>query len=451
MTATPSASHELAPAEALEVLRKRILVDGFEIVMDLQASHGMYLHDALTGREFLDFYGFFASQPIGFNHPRLSEPDFQARLLTAARTKVANSDVYTTYYAEFVRTLDEIAAPEGFEHFFFIDGGALAVENALKVAFDWKVRRNLAAGRGEIGSQVIHFRRAFHGRSGYTLSLTNTADPRKTQYFPKFDWPRILNPAIDFSLDEPQRSEDVARREQQALEQIREAIDERGHDIAALIIEPIQGEGGDHHFRAEFFAELRRICDEHEILLIFDEVQTGVGITGRMWACEHFGVMPDILVFGKKMQICGLMANRRIDQVQDNVFRVPSRINSTFGGNLADMVRATQYLRIIADEKLVENAATMGQRLREGLERLAAEHECVTAPRGRGLFCAFDLPDGEFRDRVWRLCYDRGMLVLACGERSLRFRPMLDVGADEIDRGLEILDEALRLASGGGD
>ena len=451
MTATSGASHELAPAEALEVLRKRILVDGFEIVMDLQASHGMYLHDALTGREFLDFYGFFASQPVGFNHPRLSDPDFQARLLTAARTKVANSDVYTTFYAEFVRTLDEIAAPDGFEHFFFIDGGALAVENALKVAFDWKVRRNLAAGRGEIGSQVIHFRRAFHGRSGYTLSLTNTADPRKTQYFPKFDWPRIDNPAIDFSLDEPRRTEDVAARERQALDQIRAAIDERGHDIAAVIIEPIQGEGGDNHFRGEFLGELRRICDEHEILLIFDEVQTGVGITGRMWACEHFDVYPDILVFGKKMQICGLMANRRIDEVPDNVFRVPSRINSTFGGNLADMVRATQYLRIIAEENLVNNAATCGQRLLEGLCRLAADHDGVTAPRGRGLFCAFDLPDGDFRNRVRQLCYDRGMLVLPCGERSLRFRPMLDVSADDIDRGLEILDEALRIAAGGGE
>lgn len=437
---------ELTPEQTLEVLRSRILVDGFHIVLDPQASHDAYLFDALTAHEFLDFYAFFASQPIRYNHPRMREPEFQARLLTVASLKVANSDVYTRYYAEFVRTLDELAGLPGLKHFFFIDGGALAVENALKAAFDWKVRKNLAAGRGEIGHKVLHFRNAFHGRSGYTLSLTNT-DPVKTMYFPKFDWPRVDFPAINFALPEPQRTQDVQMREQESLRQIREILVQQGPEIAAIIVEPIQGEGGDNHVRGEFLRELRRIADESEVLLIFDEVQTGVGITGRMWACEHFGVLPDILCFGKKMQVCGIMASERLDEV-DSVFKVPSRINSTWGGNLTDMVRATQYLRIIHDEKLVEHAAEMGAYLLDRLHELAEAHPIISAVRGRGLMCAFDLPDAATRNALRKLLWDSQLLVLACGERSLRFRPVLDVTREAIDAGMEKLGAALdRLAS----
>lgn len=436
--------HEPSPAQTLEILRSRILVDGMPIVLDEAGSHGSYLHDALSGREFVDFYSFFASQALSHNHPRMQDPAFRERLLSAALFKPANPDVYSPLYAAFVKTVDEVAGLPGFKHFFFIDGGALAVENALKTAFDWKVRKNIAAGRGEhLGTQVIHFREAFHGRSGYTLSLTNTFAKKKVQYFPKFDWPRIDNPKINFALPDPQRTADVAAREKAAVTQIEAAVARHGHDIACLIIEPIQAEGGDNHFRPEFLRTLRELADRHEFLLIFDEVQTGMGLTGRMWCAEHFGVLPDVLAFGKKMQVCGIMANGRIDDV-DNVFRVSSRINSTWGANLTDMVRATQILRVIQDENLVENAATAGAHLLSGLTRLAAKHATVlSAPRGRGLMCAVDLPDTATRDRVKQACFEKQLLVLACGDRALRFRPFLDVEPRDLDRGLEIFDHVM--------
>ena len=440
MTTLQSDLH-VTPAATLDTIRKRVLVDGFEFVLDPQASHGAWFHDALSGKEFFDFYAFFAAQPVHYNHPRLRDPEFQARLLTAATTKVANSDMYTQFYADFVQALDEVAAPKGFEHFFFIDGGALAVENALKAAFDWKVRKNMAAGRGEIGTQVLHFRKAFHGRTGYTLSITDT-DPVKTMYFPKFDWPRIDHPTVNFALPEPQRSEDAARKEAESIRQIEEAIAQRGHHIACLIIEPIQGEGGDNHARPEFFKKLREICDQHEILLIFDEVQTGVGMTGKMWAHQHFGVQPDIISFGKKMQVCGIMAGPRVDEV-DNVFKVSGRINSTWGGNVADMVRSTQLLRIIQEEKLVARAAETGAYLLERLHKLAEQHECLTNVRGRGLMCAIDLPSAELRNRLRALCWERRMLVLGCGAKSVRFRPVLDITRDDLDTGLDLLTDAL--------
>jgi len=354
-------------------------------------------------------------------------------LTRAAKFKIANSDVYSEDYAEFVETLARVAGYPPLERYLFIEGGALAIENCLKAAMDWKVRKNMAAGRGERGTEILHFRHAFHGRSGYTMSLTNT-DPRKTDLFAKFNWPRVSNPSIDFSLGEKEREADVIERENKAEAEIRENISKRGVDIAAIIIEPIQGEGGDNHYRGEWLKKLRSICDENEMLLIFDEVQTGLATTGKMWCAQHFGVKPDLMAFGKKVQVCGVMAGPRLDEVKDNVFRLPSRVNSTWGGNFCDMVRSKHYLRIIERENLVENARVMGDRIVAALHEIAKESPMMSAVRGRGLFIAFNLPDAETRERVWKNLFDDGVLVLKSGERAIRFRPALDVTAGVVKR-----------------
>src|SRR6266850_2627394 len=189
----------LQPAEVIAEMEKHILVDGFKLVFDVERSRGSRFVDAATGRELIDLYSFYASQPIGFNHPYFDRPEVQADLLAAAKVKVANADVYTVQFATFVNTFARVVGSAPLDRYFFIEGGSLAVENALKAAMDWKVRKNLAAGRGERGTEIIHFEGAFHGRSGYTMSLTNT-DPRKTAYFAKFPWPRIVTPALNFAL-----------------------------------------------------------------------------------------------------------------------------------------------------------------------------------------------------------------------------------------------------------
>jgi L-lysine 6-transaminase len=427
-----------------------MLVDGEPIVVDLRRSHGSYLFDSLSGREYIDFFSYFASMPISHNHPQMHDPAFLEKLTVVAMAKPSNSDIYTTYMAEFVDAFRRVAMPPSMEYLFLISGGSLAVENALKVAFDWKFRHNLAAlqeSGGERwryqmegwGTKVIHFRQAFHGRSGYTLSLTNTADPRKYRHFPKFNWPRVVNPKLRFPLTEEILKE-VKRTEEMALDEIRQAVRRYPGDIAALIIEPIQAEGGDNHFRPEFLRELRRLADEHDFLFIADEVQTGMGLTGEMWAMEHTGVMPDVIAFGKKAQVCGIMVGPRIDEVEGHVFEESSRINSTFGGNLVDMVRAARYLQIIEEEKLIENARRMGERLVAGLRSIAeGSGGVMTNVRGRGLMIAFDLPDAELRGEMHSLLKKNGLYSLICGERAIRFRPMLDVPADVVDRALEIV------------
>jgi len=440
---------DIAPRDVVPELKKHILVDGFQMVVDLERSHGSRMYDGSTDRYMLDLYGFYASMPVGFNHSYFEDPAVREDILQAALTKVANSDVYTAHYARFVNTFARVAGLPPMDRYFFIEGGALAVENALKAAMDWKVQKNLAAGRGEIGTEILHFRQAFHGRTGYTMSLTNT-DPNKIKFFAKFDWPRVSNPRIDFGLPDPQRTAKAVADEKQAEAEILAALRDRPHRICSIILEPVQGEGGDNHFRPEWFRTLRRICDENDILLIFDEVQSGMGITGKTWCCQHMGVTPDLLCFGKKVQVCGVMAGPRLDEVPENVFRKSSRINSTWGGNLTDMVRSTHYLSLIERENLIDNARQMGERFTRGLQMLATEFpEVISEVRGRGLMLAFTLPSADLRNTFWKGCWELGLLVIRCGEKSIRLRPYLDVTPDVVDEAITVMREQIRRLKAG--
>ena len=428
----------VTPSNVLETIERHVLLDGFKVVIDLEKSRGSYLYDAVTGHRLIDLYGFFGSMPVGFNHPYFDREDVKRDLLRAAKVKIANSDVYSESYAEFIDTFSRVVGLPPLERYLFIEGGALAVENCLKAAMDWKVRKNMVAGHGERGTQVLHFRHAFHGRTGYTMSLTNT-DPRKTDLFAKFDWPRVSTPYLNFSLPESERERDVIEREKKSEQEIKAFINQRKIDICAIIIEPIQGEGGDNHFRGEWLKKLREICDENEIILIFDEVQCGMGATGRKWCCQHFDVLPDIMAFGKKAQVCGVMAGPRFDEVKDNAFRLPSRLNSTWGGNFTDMVRSTHFLRIIEKENLVENAGKVGAYFLDQLRELQTIFGFIKAVRGRGMFLAFDLPDAKTREEMWKGLFDLGVLTLRSGERSIRFRPALDMKGEVVDEAIELM------------
>lgn len=432
------------PADKVKsTIGRHILADGYDIALDLRKSRGSTIHDAVTGKDYLDLFSFFASAPLGMNHPYLTSPEWLKHLGETAVNNPSNSDFYTEEMALFIKTFADAVIPPSHPHLFFISGGALAVENALKTAFDWKIRKNIAAGRGELGTKVIHFTKAFHGRSGYTLSLTNTADPRKYMYFPKFpDWPRIDTPAIVFPLEK--NLDSVKAAEAEALAQIDRAAATYGHDLACLIIEPIQGEGGDNHFRREFFQALRERADRYDFMLIFDEIQTGMGLTGDWWAWQGIGVAPDIFCFGKKAQVCGIACSERVDEVPNNVFRESSRINSTWGGNLVDMVRCTGYIEIMLRENTLQNVRVQGAKVLEGLVKLQNRHSGhVSGARGAGLMCAFDLEDGSRRDDLVRRIFENGAIILPCGTRSVRFRPPLNITGPEVDRALEIIGTSM--------
>ena len=425
-----------------ENIGQYMLADGMDYIIDLNKSHGSWLVDGRDSTEYLDLFSMFASMSVGYNHPyMISNKD---RLMQAAINKPTNSDIYSSEMAEFVDTMGRLAQPDYLPYAFYIEGGGLAVENALKAAFDWKVRKNLENGQSEGGSKIIHFKECFHGRTGYTLSLTDSPDKRKTDYFPKFDWPRIHNPKVSFPITDDVIN-DVKREEAKAVGQIESVLAQYPGEIAGLIIEPIQGEGGDNHFRESFFRQLRKLADEHEFLLIYDEVQTGIGLTGKMWAHQHYGedCRPDIISFGKKTQVCGMFAGQRMDEVDDHVFKESSRLNSTWGGNLVDMVRFTLCLEIIEQENLISQVVENGAYLKLGIETIQSRYDNVSNARNLGLFGAFDLPNTKDRDKLIGLIADEGALMLGCGYSSIRFRPHLNISQSEIDQGLEMINRAL--------
>src|SRR4051794_23398102 len=437
-TVRPATSRALAPTEVHETLARHMLVDGFEFVLDLANSQGSTLVDERDGTHYLDLFTFFASSALGMNHPALTDEPARAEFAAVAANKPSNSDIYTVPMARFVDTFARVLGDPRLPHLFFIDGGGLAVENALKVAFDWKSRRNEAQGLDPaLGGKVLHLEKAFHGRTGYTMSLTNT-EPTKVARFPKFDWPRIPSPSINGSAD-------VEADEREALAAARRAFEANPHDIACFIAEPIQGEGGDNHLRPEFLQAMQALCREFDALFIMDEVQTGVGLTGTAWAFQQLGVEPDIVAFGKKTQVCGIMAGGRVDEVPDNVFAVSSRINSTWGGNLTDMVRSRRILEVIESEALIERAASLGTHLLRELTALAERHPAMSEVRGRGLMCAFTVPSAQLRDEILtHLRTDEHVLMLGCGTRSIRFRPALNVTLADLEAGVAAVERVLQ-------
>jgi L-lysine 6-transaminase len=346
--------------------------------------------------------------------------------------------------AGFVEAFATEVTPEGFPHHFWVQGGALSVENALKTAFDWKARK---LGRTRFDDDVndlvvLHFRQAFHGRSGYTMSLTNTV-PDKIGLFPKFDWPRVHNPAIEFDLEGGIKN-DIEAEEAKSYQEIEAAFAKHGKAIAAIVLEPMQGEGGDNHFRTEFLQRLRQYADEQEALLVFDEVQTGFFGSGKPWFWQHHGVAPDVVSFGKKTQVCGIYASARVDEVADNVFAKSSRINSTWGGNLVDMVRCRRFIEIIKAERLCEQIAQRGERALQGLRQIAKSTGAISNVRGRGSLIAFTTPSPDARNAMLkRLLGEQKVLGLASGPDSIRFRLPLVISEDEVDRLLQAVEASV--------
>lgn len=427
---------------AVTELRSRVTGDLLDVVVDLDAGDGCRLRDLRDGTEYLDMTMYFSSAPLGHGHPGLRTPEFEAALVRTARVKPANPDFATVEQARFAETLQRVFGDPELPLMFFVEGGGLAVENALKVAFDWKTKRNAAEGVAVRGSRVMHLRRAFHGRTGYTMSLTNT-DPNKVRDYPKFDWPRISSPAVDTDVewDAP----DLLPGELAALDEAREALQRYGDEIACFVYEPIQGEGGDRHLRPRFLRAVQQLCREHDVLTVADEVQSGGGLTGNPWAYQTLGLEPDLVAFGKRVQVCGVLGGRKVLDVADNAFREPSRISSTWGGALVDMVRATRILEVVESEDLLDNARRMGELLRSELRGLAAEFPTVVgAPRGQGLMCAIDFADAAQRDEAIAIARERyRTLFLPSGPRSLRWRPALSVRADELTGAVTALRKTL--------
>jgi L-lysine 6-transaminase len=445
MTAQGAAVPAAIPPEAddaVRALREYVAGDLVDIVVDLDAGSGSRLRDLRDGTEYLDMTMFFSSAPLGHGHPALRDPAFEQALVRAGRVKPSNPDFATVEQARFAATFRRVAGDPELPLLFFVEGGTLAVENALKVAFDWKTKRNARAGVAARGSRVLHLEHAFHGRSGYTLSLTNT-EPVKIRDYPMFDWPRIPSPAVP--PGPVWNTPELLPAERVALDAAESALRRYGAEVACFLYEPVQGEGGDRHMRPEFLRAMQELCLRHDVLTVADEVQTGGGLTGRMWAYQSLGLTPDLVAFGKRLQVCGVMGGRRVLDIRDNAFREPSRLGSTWGGSLVDMVRATRILEVIESDGVLDHARRMGEFLLSKLGALVGEFpDQLREARGRGLMCALSFREPTQRDRaIVHAREAHHALFLPCGPDSLRWRPALTVQPDELLDALAALHETL--------
>lgn len=395
-----------------ENIKSKINIDS-DLFIDTKESKDAWIVDKLTKKKYLDCFSQFASQPFGWNSPYFEE--YKDRLADAAINKIANSDIMTEEYAIFIDKFSNIC--KDFQKFFFIEGGSAGVENAIKTAFDWKCQRLGMNKPNEL--DIIHFKDSFHGRGGYAISLTNNSKTdHKTKLFPKFPWTRVT-------------------KDNKGLETAEAAL--KFGNVAAIIVETIQGEPGDFHFEKEFLNKLKKLSDHYDCLMILDEVQCGGGITGTWWAYQQkCDFTPDLMCFGKKMQVCGFSANlNKLNKIKDHVFNVSSRISSTWGGNSVDMVRSSIIIEIIEKHKILENVKKIGNYLLNELNRIGLDNV-----RGLGLMIAFDAKTKEIRDSLLEKL-NQDMIILPCGEKSIRFRPHLTFTGNDVDSAISILKKHL--------
>jgi 4-aminobutyrate aminotransferase len=396
--------------------------------LGVERGYGAVIED-VDGNRFLDFTAGIAVCATGHCHPRVVAAIQQqaAKLL-----HMSGTDFYYAPQGDLAKKLAQISPGSGAKRVFFTNSGAESVEAAFKLA------------RYHTGRQhMIAFFGAFHGRTMGALSLTGSKVVQRRGFAPLI--PMVSH--VDYA--NPYRSGPGCWQE--SLGQLEDLFKRTvaPQEVAAIIVEPIQGEGGYIVPPSEFHRELRKLCDRHKILLIADEVQSGMGRTGRMFALEHFGVSADIVCLAKG--IASGMPLGAIVARADIMDWGPGSHASTFGGNPISCVAALETIKLL-EEGLMENARVVGEHLQARLFELMDRHKLIGDVRGLGLMVGAELvrdrtakePANTERDEIVQSCFRKGLLMLGCGMSTLRFCPPLVVTKEQCDTAVGILDEVLR-------
>lgn len=423
-------------------MQRYVIYHPWPFAVDLAACDGMYLA-TVDGQRVFDWAGYYGSKLIGHNHPRLSEPAYLRALTLAANNKVANPDFLTAECLEYYRLLHRLSPrsmTSDSREVYAVNSGAEAVENMLKYLLSrHNAKKQKRGGHAGSGSRrFLYFDQAFHGRTVYALQVTQTLDPVATQDFHGLAASgniKVPFPAVD--SDAPMSENDARTR--QSLDLIESILSQMGEEIVGIIVEPIQGAGGQRTAQPAWFRGLSELAHKHDIGLGVDEVQTSAGPTGTLFAIDQFDLpyAPHAVAVGKKFAVGALFMHEPLSDV--------GVLDSTWGGSLADMVRFCQEWRIVEDEGLVHAAATGGEQLAAGLRQLQSRFPAlIRNVRGMGLYQGFTLASPEARGRLSEIALQRhDLLLLGAGADSIRTRPNLSVTPTEIDRFLELLDVCL--------
>ncbi|MCC6899990.1 MAG: aminotransferase class III-fold pyridoxal phosphate-dependent enzyme [Polyangiaceae bacterium] len=422
------------------------------VYQDARRSVGNYLVD-VDGNELLDLYGHIACVPIGYNHPDLLAAWKDGRFDWLMGYRPALGVAPPPEWVDLVEHTLMAVAPRGHTKVLTVTTGAEAVENAIKAAFAWKARRRrggaswtdedarLAMVNAQPHTndmQVISFEGGFHGRTLGALSATRSKAIHKID-FPAFDWPVVPFPANRFPLADHAAENQGA--EARTLQSIEDLLVRDGQRVAALIVEPIQGEGGDRHASPAFFRALRALLTKHEVALIVDEVQTGAGSTGTFWAHEQWDLPepPDLVTWSKKFQLGGVHLREEF---------LPAEAYRIFNTFLGDPLRAAQFgiIRdVICRDRLVEHTQRVGAYLLEQLSELVTRFPgTFSQPRGKGTFAAIDARDVATRDKLLHELRQRGVEAGGSGDRSIRFRPALVMASRHVDEAMQLFADSAR-------
>ncbi len=421
-------------------------------VVDDAASQGCSLVD-VDGNVFLDMFASFALGALGYNHPALLKVAQSAAFARAAVNPTSTPFLTTASWFEFMHAMETRYAPRGMSKMFCVDAGGEGVEAALKAAFivhgeRRRVQSGGAADPLQLGDAakaaimenagtdavIVSFAGAFHGRGLGPMSATHSKLMHKAD-LPAFPWPMVTFPANRFPLEE--HAEENALAEARSLAELAAVLEAYAGRVAAVVVEPVQSEGGDRHASASFFRSVQRLAHEAGAAFMLDEVQTGVAISGTMWLHEQFDLPapPDLVTFGKKMQLGGFFASPDYD-----IHRF-GRMYQTRNGDRARAMLALETLRTIDAENLLHNVRETGAIFLAGLQAIARSYpSLITEPRGRGFLLAFDLPTPAARDDFLTRSLKRGVFASYTGTRSVRIRPHLITGVPEVEEALAAFD-----------
>ena len=361
----------------------------FDIRIDFMKSHGSYVFDKNTDDEFLDMFCMFSSLPLGYNHS-IFDGSFDEKIKFISRLRMCNNLFDSDELMDFTSVLKEIGVHENIH---FCSTGALAVESALKCAFEYKK---------DPTALVLGIKNSYHGINGWGFMTDPEISSVKNRvlHFPTNDW------------------------EHHSLDDLISYITQSNDHIAAVIVEPIQCTAGDIYLDIGKLKNLQNLCDKNDICFIIDEIQTGFGVTGQMWYSDKVGLSPDILIFGKKSQICGIMVNEKYSEAINSQYR---KLQVTFDGDLLDVIRAQYILKAIQEHDLMDAVKANSIIFKEELSPLFSNY------RSSGHLIAFDFDNQEKRDDFVRKAYANKLLVNPTNDKSIRLRPSMAISENEMD------------------
>ena len=378
----------------------------FNIKVDFEKSQGSYIYDNNTNKSYLDFFGMYASLPIGYNHKALRSIEFKEEIYKCSHIKVTNCEFLSNETEEFDKAFSNYCGRGNFTNFHYCSTGALAVEAAIKTCLHYKNYEPL---------NILSFKNSFHGVNSYGGFITDrfyTSEPRLRGL------PEIFSTKINPDIKELAHTLATEK-------------------VTCVMVEPIQCTAGDIHHSKEFFSKVKELCDQHDVPLVFDEIQIGFGTTGKLWFYEHLDITPDIVLFGKKAQVSGFMTTEKLNGIFDP--KHVNRLEVTWNSDTLDMIRCKHIMKVYQDENILNNVVDRGNQIKDLLSKI----ESIEGLRTAGLIIGFDLKDAETRDKFMEVLYNKGMICNSTGERSIRLRPNLCLSSSDAIHACKLIEQSL--------